>query len=323
MVAAREEPRATSGVARRATGSSGALRGRARAGRLSATGSARGFLVTIANLPAPAAEHPRPRREDLWRSPIAMLPLWPLAATALILYSVASLLHTALSSQSWWRGLDMLIPQILLLWWWWNISRKRGHSLRDVLGPAPQLWHWLLMLVTILLVQCLRLGWLTSLVALDGVPEYWKSASSSAPPEAALGPAEFLAVIIVGPCAEEIAFRGLLFRRYLRRMRPVLAALCSSLLFGLFHFDIVGSLLVGLTLVGLYIRSGSLWLCIAAHGLCNATAGVVAELIEARASLGWLIAAAQLLCVPWFCWFVLGSLRRVQDGPEDGRRTAT
>ena len=76
---------------------------------------------------------------ELWRSPVAALPLWPVVLTAGILLFLLGPLDRSLLSGSWWRGLDQLVFYALLLWCWWLSSRRRGHSVRDVMGPVPTL----------------------------------------------------------------------------------------------------------------------------------------------------------------------------------------
>ena len=57
-----------------------------------------------------------------------------------------------------------------------------------------------------------------------------------------------LAVALLGPIVEELMFRGLLLRSFLRRMPFWPAALLSSLLFALFHVPQVGTLVGAVTL---------------------------------------------------------------------------
>src|SRR3954466_10367316 len=95
---------------------------------------------------------------ELWRSPVATLPLWPLAVSGGILLFSFVALDSSLLAGSWWRGVDLLVFYALLLRWWWLSSRRRGHSVRDVLGPAPTLRQLALMLVATLAAQTLRVG---------------------------------------------------------------------------------------------------------------------------------------------------------------------
>jgi membrane protease YdiL (CAAX protease family) len=160
-----------------------------------------------------------------------------------------------------------------------------------------------------------RLGWLTFLSTFDLVPAYW----SSLKPSSAGSAVEASRLIVVGalaPCVEELLFRGLIFRRCLRRHGALSAALWSSLLFGICHFDAVGAGLFGLVLAGLYIQSKSLWVAVAAHGFANlvvARGPYVKELLNAHGALAWAIAAVQLGCLPWLAWFLHRSLRSLRS----------
>jgi membrane protease YdiL (CAAX protease family) len=128
---------------------------------------------------------------------------------------------------------------------------------------------------------------------------------------------DLLLIAVIGPCAEEILFRGQIFRRSLRWMRPIPAALWSSLFFGICHLDTVGGTLFALVMVGLYLQSGSLWVPIAAHVSSNAMAvfmpGMMAALLAPHGAVAWALAAAQLVCVPWVAWFLFRTLRQLRQ----------
>ncbi len=92
-------------------------------------------------------------------------------------------------------------------------------------------------------------------------------------------PGEFglvlLAGAVVAPFAEEIFFRGYVFRAYLRQKGLWRAFLYSSLLFALVHLNLpafLPILVVGLLLSFLYYRTGSVVPGMVAHGLNNAIA---------------------------------------------------
>jgi membrane protease YdiL (CAAX protease family) len=98
-----------------------------------------------------------------------------------------------------------------------------------------------------------------------------------------------LAVILVAPIAEEIFFRGFLFRVLRSRMSFWLAAVIDGVLFGLVHgsFVIVPILAVlGVALCWVYERTGSLFPCIAIHALNNTLA------YGAGTDNGWPVAGA-------------------------------
>ena len=79
--------------------------------------------------------------------------------------------------------------------------------------------------------------------------------------------------ILVTPFAEEIFFRGFLFK-WMSGHRPIwLAALVSSTLFGVMHIlppQAISAALLALVLCWLYWRTGSIWPAIAAHVVNNA-----------------------------------------------------
>lgn len=86
--------------------------------------------------------------------------------------------------------------------------------------------------------------------------------------------AGFLAMtVLVTPFAEEVFFRGFLFR-WMAGNRPVwLAAIISSVMFGAAHIlppQAISAALMALILCWLYWRTGSVWPAIAAHITNNA-----------------------------------------------------
>jgi len=94
----------------------------------------------------------------------------------------------------------------------------------------------------------------------------------------------FIAAVVLAPIAEELLFRGLLFRALLQRYHVNVAAIVSALVFAVVHIDVAVSqplALVGLTLVGVvlahaYQRTGSLLVPIAGHAAFNGITLVVA-----------------------------------------------
>ena len=82
----------------------------------------------------------------------------------------------------------------------------------------------------------------------------------------------FLTVGLLAPAAEELIFRGLVFRRMKDFMNPWAAIILSALLFGIYHGNIIQFLyasLMGILLAVIYHRTGTLWTSILAHVVAN------------------------------------------------------
>jgi len=156
-----------------------------------------------------------------------------------------------------------------------------------------------------------RLAWWTLGASVEGVP-----AAGTAPtverPGAALQAAWVLTAVVLAPVVEEIVFRGLIFRRLLRHVQPVLAALGSSLLFGLLHPDPLWSGLFGLAMVALYAQTRSLWVPLVAHALNNAVgtlAGGIWTVLVGKPL--WLVIVTEIVCLPWLCWLLWRGLKEL------------
>ena len=88
----------------------------------------------------------------------------------------------------------------------------------------------------------------------------------------------FLYIVIIAPVLEEMFFRGLLLRSYLKRYSTEAAIVITALLFGVMHgqpIQIFWGFILGLLLAWLYLLTRSLWPCIIAHSFGNLTALIV------------------------------------------------
>jgi membrane protease YdiL (CAAX protease family) len=91
-------------------------------------------------------------------------------------------------------------------------------------------------------------------------------------------PIFLLALVVVGPLAEEFLFRGFLFTGLLHsRLGPTGAIALTALTWGSLHlqYDLYGMATVvgsGIFLGLLRWRTGSLWLCVLLHGFMNIVA---------------------------------------------------
>lgn len=88
---------------------------------------------------------------------------------------------------------------------------------------------------------------------------------------------------ILGPIAEEIFFRGFVLPGLVKRFGVGRSLLISSLVFGIFHIDpgaIVPTFALGLALGWVYLKTGSIWPAMFAHGLHNTVAVLVAKYVD-------------------------------------------
>jgi hypothetical protein len=95
-------------------------------------------------------------------------------------------------------------------------------------------------------------------------------------PRSGAGAALFVVVaVVMAPLFEEIVFRGFLFRGFANSWGWVWGAIASAAVFGLAHLQLdvfVPLATLGFFLAWAYKRTGSLWSCIAMHGIFNAIA---------------------------------------------------
>jgi len=83
-----------------------------------------------------------------------------------------------------------------------------------------------------------------------------------------------ISAIIIAPVAEEIVFRGYIYTATKRFSNRFFAAILSSLLFGVVHFNIsafIPLVFLALLLTIAYELSGSIWAPISIHALFNAS----------------------------------------------------
>lgn len=88
----------------------------------------------------------------------------------------------------------------------------------------------------------------------------------------------FVLLVILAPISEELLFRGVLFAGFKRSFGFMPAAILSSILFGLAHWQpnvALATAVLGWLLAYLYHKTGSLWSSIGLHSLKNAVAFVL------------------------------------------------
>lgn len=92
----------------------------------------------------------------------------------------------------------------------------------------------------------------------------------------------FVYIILIGPFLEEILFRGIILKGLLRNYNPTKAIIISAILFGVFHFNLLQSPVafgIGLILALVYVKTGSLKMCVLIHVINNTLVGLVGHLI--------------------------------------------
>lgn len=95
----------------------------------------------------------------------------------------------------------------------------------------------------------------------------------------------FMGLVIVPPLVEEMLFRGYLYRGLKSKWPKIVAALVSSLLFALVHFQWnvgVDVFVLSLVLVFLYEKTKNLWMCVGLHTLKNFLAFLVIFVFSAH-----------------------------------------
>jgi membrane protease YdiL (CAAX protease family) len=123
-----------------------------------------------------------------------------------------------------------------------------------------------------------------------------------------------LVVAFLAPVAEEMLFRGALFRKWRLRLGPGKAAVLTSVLFGLVHSSSPTAALSALSMAVLYTTTRTIWAPVAAHAINNLIAvtlghsarllpvGVLEAAADRRLQLAFL--AAGLLGTLWLVRFL-------------------
>ena len=78
---------------------------------------------------------------------------------------------------------------------------------------------------------------------------------------------------LIGPICEEIIFRGVILEGLLKKYDPMKAVVFAALIFGIIHLQplqVINAFFIALAFGWIYIKTQSLWVCIAAHVIYNA-----------------------------------------------------
>lgn len=92
-----------------------------------------------------------------------------------------------------------------------------------------------------------------------------------------------LALVIVAPLSEELLFRGLILRGFLRQYSVRKAIIVSAVLFGFFHLNpwqFLGASVLGMLFAWSFVRTASLIPCLFGHALYNAVPLVAMDILH-------------------------------------------
>ena len=171
-----------------------------------------------------------------------------------------------------------VVTCILLFFVYYFTSRKKtGLVLADAKMPK-----WLI--VPFAIIITLGMGLVSSLwldfayTQLANVPFVAQSIESFDSAWSTIGEDPYiwvcLSVVIFGPIAEELLFRGIIHNSIKKVCNPYVAIVLSGLMFGIWHGEFVQTVYTtffGIALAVVYEYSGSLWVPIGMHILNNFT----------------------------------------------------
>ncbi|HBM81691.1 MAG TPA: hypothetical protein DD426_12810, partial [Clostridiaceae bacterium] len=107
-----------------------------------------------------------------------------------------------------------------------------------------------------------------------------------------------LAIVVIAPIFEETLFRGVILRGLLKNYGVLKALIVTSVLFGILHFNIaqlITASILGLMLGFIFIKTGSLILCILFHALNNGLSIIIYELSSKYESM---FSSAYIIIIP-------------------------
>lgn len=137
---------------------------------------------------------------------------------------------------------------------------------------------------------------------------------------------QILALCIAAPVAEEIIFRGVMYRRLLEYTDKVTAVIFSAAVFGIYHGNLVQgiyALILGVLLCFVYDSCKSLMAPILVHIMCNTAALImmyfpVSQYITDRLMLNIVVIILELAGMVFFTW-MLYNLKQKEKGQEKDR----
>lgn len=179
-------------------------------------------------------------------------------------------------------------------------KRRAGISIKELLKKQSIGGH------TIRWVFALFIGWwLTNISLMSLAVNYSKTLSDASDDltktMTSLAGSVFgvLYIVLIGPFLEELIFRGIIVKGMIPRYGAKKAIFVSALLFGIAHFSPVQSIAAfgtGIILGIIYLKTGSLRICILIHILNNVTATIAGNL-GGMFNLAFILGAGLLILI--------------------------
>lgn len=196
------------------------------------------------------------------------------------------------------------IPVFALIF---RADRKKEQVIREK-ETSKTAW---IILAVMAVALCFSLNALVGFSGLDKISGKYQETA-----EALYSGGIFLELIVVGvfgPVCEELIFRGLMFQRLCGYVKPVIAVLISSLMFGIYHGNIVQGVYafcLGVVMALCYLRFQTLWAPILIHVMANITSVCITEIAvigDALEKTNVLIVATIITTIIWILgiWFLL------------------
>ncbi len=186
----------------------------------------------------------------------------------------------------------LLYPAMFLFAWW--LGRRSGLEMLWLDHPVPNPPGIARILVLVPALTAVNFGgtWLLyypiSLLKPELVRAWLHRADTMFPETSGRLDTVVLwvTVIVFAPIAEELIFRGLLLHRWCHKWGRVRGTLVTTALFAMLHLSPLGIFLLALGLTGIYLRTGSLRLSMAAHALNNLLAFVAGPWLSPEDAAG-------------------------------------
>lgn len=133
-------------------------------------------------------------------------------------------------------------------------------------------------------------------------------------------------VVILGPVAEEIFFRGVIYGQLREGFSAVAAACISGVMFGVYHKNLVQGIyatICGVVLAYLFEKTHTIWGSIITHVMFNLSSYLVAAVRNILNHFHWRLPAVylfaiQLLCLVIVCLLIHALRRETEENELSG-----